>query len=179
LNTLKQKTEKKMIKKYLALMIVGLFVVACEAPIDPNASNNDSSVTDGSDSAGNGNGGSADAGYGGGELAPGVPDTVYFSLDSSAIEGEAARVLAKQAEYLASSPMVNLTIEGHADERGTREYNLALGERRAAAVKQYLVSQGVDASRLDTISYGKERPVAVGSDEESWSKNRRGVSVKK
>jgi len=91
-------------------------------------------------------------------------------------EGDRA-TLQKQAAWLAKYPQVTLTIEGHCDERGTREYNIALGARRAQAVKEYLVSLGVNSSRLDTISYGKERPVCVESNESCWAQNRRGVSV--
>jgi peptidoglycan-associated lipoprotein len=106
-----------------------------------------------------------------------VGDRVFFDLDKSDIRPDAQATLQKQAAWLAQYPQKTLTVEGHCDERGTREYNLALGERRANAVKKYLVSLGVDASRLTTISYGKERPVALGSDEASWAQNRRGVSV--
>lgn len=104
-------------------------------------------------------------------------DTVHFATDSSDIDAEAQGILAKQAAWLQKFPRVNVTIEGHCDERGTREYNLALGDRRANSAKAYLVSQGIAASRLTTISYGKERPIATGSDESAWAQNRRAVSV--
>lgn len=106
-----------------------------------------------------------------------VGDRVLFDYDQSDLDGSDQATLQKQAEWLAKYPAVTLTIEGHADERGTREYNLALGARRASSVKEYLVSLGVNASRLDTISYGKERPVCAESNEACWSQNRRGVSV--
>jgi len=105
-----------------------------------------------------------------------VGDRVFFDLDKSEIRPDAQATLQKQAAWLNQYRDKTVSIEGHCDERGTREYNIALGERRANAVKKYLVSLGVDASRLSTISYGKERPVALGSDEASWAQNRRGVS---
>ena len=105
-----------------------------------------------------------------------VGDRIYFDTDSSAIRADAQATLQRQAQWLARYPNYAITIEGHADERGTREYNLALGERRASVVKDYLVSLGVDASRIDTISYGKERPIAAGSDEQSWALNRNGFT---
>lgn len=104
-------------------------------------------------------------------------DTIYFDTDKYNIDAADVAALTTQAQWLMKYPGKKATIEGHADERGTREYNLALGERRATAAKNYLVSLGVDAARLTTVSYGKERPVALGSDEESWAKNRRAVTV--
>ncbi|SDE50688.1 peptidoglycan-associated lipoprotein Pal [Kordiimonas lacus] len=102
-------------------------------------------------------------------------DRVFFEYDSSEITAEARATLSKQAAWLGRHPRVRITIEGHCDERGTREYNLALGERRASAVKNYLIALGVPASRMNTISYGKERPAVVGNGESTWSQNRRGV----
>ena len=104
-------------------------------------------------------------------------DTIYFDTDKYNVDSADAAALTTQAQWLMKYPAKKATIEGHADERGTREYNLALGERRATAAKNYLVSVGVDAARLSTVSYGKERPVALGSDEASWAKNRRAVTV--
>lgn len=104
-------------------------------------------------------------------------DTIYFDTDKFNVDAEDQAALAQQAQWLAKYPSKRATIEGHCDERGTRDYNLALGERRANAAKNYLVSLGVDASRLSTISYGKERPVALGSDEASWARNRRAVTI--
>lgn len=106
-----------------------------------------------------------------------VGDRVYFKYDSSDVT-EVSRVrLAKQAEWLREHPGVNIVIEGHCDERGTREYNLALGDRRANAVKRILVGRGVTAARIETISYGKERPAAIGVGEDVWKLNRRAVTV--
>ncbi|WP_088311084.1 peptidoglycan-associated lipoprotein Pal [Novosphingobium sp. B 225] len=104
-------------------------------------------------------------------------DSIYFDTDKYNIDSQDQAALAAQAQWLAKYPAKRATVEGHCDERGTREYNLALGERRANAAKNYLVGMGIDASRISTVSYGKERPVALGSDEGSWSKNRRAVTV--
>ena len=104
-------------------------------------------------------------------------DVIYFDTDKYDIDSEDAAALRQQAQYLLQYANIRGTIEGHADERGTREYNLALGERRANAAKNYLVSLGVAASRISTVSYGKERPVAMGSNEAAWAQNRRAVSV--
>jgi len=106
-----------------------------------------------------------------------VGDTVHFGYNQYNIEDTDKAVLGRQAAWLAKYPSVRLTVEGHCDERGTREYNLALGARRANAVKEYLVSQGVSTGRLETISYGKERPICTESDEACWAQNRRGVST--
>lgn len=104
-------------------------------------------------------------------------DTVNFGLDQYDIDATAREILDSQVVWLQRYPNVRVTVEGHADERGTREYNLALGDRRANAAKNYLVARGVSPSRITTISYGKERPIALGSDEESWARNRRAVTV--
>ena len=104
-------------------------------------------------------------------------DTIYFDTDKYDIDALDQQALAKQAQWLMTYPDKRATIEGHADERGTREYNLALGERRANAAKNYLVSLGVAPMRLTTVSYGKERPIALGSNEQAWAQNRRAVTV--
>jgi peptidoglycan-associated lipoprotein len=106
-----------------------------------------------------------------------VGDRVFFEYDSSDLSDTARGTLQKQAAWLAKYPSVALSVEGHCDERGTREYNLALGARRASAAKEYLVSLGVRASRMETISYGKEKPMCVESNEGCWAQNRRAVSV--
>ena len=103
--------------------------------------------------------------------------TIYFDTDQYNVDAEDSAKLQTQARYFAQYSNVTFTIEGHADERGTREYNLALGERRANAAKNYLVSLGIPAERIRTLSYGKERPVALGSDESSWAQNRRAATV--
>lgn len=104
-------------------------------------------------------------------------DTVLFPYDSYEIDDEARTILGKQAEWLARYPSVRITVEGHADERGTREYNLALGDRRATAAKNFLAAQGVATGRMTTISYGKERPAVEGTDEAAFARNRRAVTV--
>jgi peptidoglycan-associated lipoprotein len=104
-------------------------------------------------------------------------NTIHFALDSYDIDPESRAILDSQVQWLAKYPAANISLEGHCDERGTREYNLALGDRRANSAKNYLVARGVSASRISTISYGKERPVALGSDEASWAQNRRAVTI--
>jgi peptidoglycan-associated lipoprotein len=111
-------------------------------------------------------------------LASGVPDRVFFASNETVLTTASRETLRKQATYLRKNSSMNVVIEGHADERGTREYNLALGERRANAAKDYLMTYGISANRLSIISYGKERPVDSGSNPLAWSKNRRSVTVK-
>lgn len=119
------------------------------------------------------------------QIAPGsqrdfivnVGDRVYFDFDRSDIRADQVATLEAQAAWLQSFRAVTIVVEGHADERGTREYNLALAERRANAHKDYLVSLGVDPARVETVSYGKERPAVLGSNEAAWAQNRRGVVV--
>jgi peptidoglycan-associated lipoprotein len=111
------------------------------------------------------------------DLAATAGDRIFFSFDSSEISPEAQQILQRQAQWLKRYPNVSVTVEGHCDERGTREYNLALGERRAAAAKNVLVALGVPSSRLSTISYGKERPAVPGSDESAYAQNRRAVTI--
>ncbi|MEE9318060.1 MAG: peptidoglycan-associated lipoprotein Pal [Rhodospirillales bacterium] len=110
------------------------------------------------------------------DLVVNVGDRVFFNYDKFNVKPGGRKTLEKQAAWMKSNPSVTVTIQGHADERGTRDYNLALGDRRANSVKDYLVSLGVNPARVDTISYGKERPVATGSNEAAWSQNRRGVT---
>ena len=104
-------------------------------------------------------------------------DRIYFETDSYSVDSEDRRILDAQAAWLQRNPNVRVTIEGHADERGTREYNLALGDRRANAARTYLQSVGIAAGRMNVISWGKERPEALGSDESAWARNRRAVTV--
>lgn len=158
--------------KLLSLLLLSFALTACEVPTPSN----DSRVVSDGDYL-DGGIGSEYAAAAEGELAPGVFDTVYFATDSSALNSEARDVLKAQARWLKENSSLDAVIEGHCDERATREYNLALGERRADAVKRFLISSGVSASRVSTISYGKERPVALGSSQEAWAQNRRGVTV--
>lgn len=115
------------------------------------------------------------------EFEKAVGDKVFFKFDSAEISNEAQNTLSNQAKWLneAGREKINIIVEGHCDERGTREYNIALGEKRAEAVKNTLIKDGVGTHRIETISYGKERPAVVGTDEEAYSKNRRGVTVLK
>lgn len=111
------------------------------------------------------------------DLVVNVGDRVFFGYDQYNLTPEAQRTLELQAEWLKQYPDTNVTIAGHADERGTREYNLALGDRRATSVKNYLVALGIDPRRVTTISYGKERPAVLGSNPSAWAQNRRGVTT--
>ncbi len=110
------------------------------------------------------------------DLVVNVGDRVFFDFDKFNVNAEARKTLELQSAWLKRNASVTITIQGHADERGTREYNLALGDRRANAVKDYLITLGVNPQRIDTISYGKERPVAIGSTNAAWAQNRRGVT---
>lgn len=112
-----------------------------------------------------------------GDFRQNVGDRVFFDTDSSTVREDGRQTLNRQAEWLKKYGNYQITIEGHCDERGTREYNLALGERRANAARQYLIAQGIPASRIKTVSYGKERPDPVGSDEAAWARNRRAVTA--
>jgi peptidoglycan-associated lipoprotein len=111
-------------------------------------------------------------------LASGVPDRVFFATNETVLTTASRETLRKQATWLRKNSDINIVLEGHADERGTREYNLALGERRANSAKDYLMTYGVSSNRISVLSYGKERPVDSGSNPLAWSKNRRSVSVK-
>ena len=142
-----------------------------------------------SDQGGAAGGGAQSAGGGGAaagtQITPGsdrdfivnVGDRIFYDYDKSNIRNDQRATLQKQAEWLKRYPQVQITLEGHCDERGTRDYNLALGERRANSAKDFLVANGIAANRVRVISYGKERPVALGHDEASWAQNRRAVSV--
>lgn len=124
-------------------------------------------------------------GTGAGQIQPGsqedlvanVGDRVFFAFDSSVIGADQRPTLERQARWMQQYPQVTVTVEGHTDERGTREYNLALGQRRANAARDVLVASGVAGARIATISYGKDRPAALGSDEAAWAQNRRAVTV--
>lgn len=151
-----------------ALAGLMISVAACSSTPDEDASAN--ANTSGYDQAAPTPGSQQD-------LVVNVGDRVFFDTDRSDLNSSARATLDRQAAWLKLHPSNTVTLEGHADERGTREYNLALGARRANAAKSYLVSLGVDASRIATISYGKERPVALCSDESCWSQNRRAVTV--
>ena len=152
------------LKKIAAFGFAASVLAACASPNYISGSGSASSSAAG---------GSASAKY----LVENVGDRIFFPTDQSILDASARGTLVRQAEWLNQNGGINLTIEGHADERGTREYNLALGARRANAVRDFLISQGVNASRVQTISFGKERPVSLCSEESCWSKNRRSVST--
>ena len=162
-----------MTKRLLALVSGMMLLAACEAP-----------PTDDGLGDGTGTGGQYGNGYDGGvgvgsqaDLEKNVGDRVFFSYDSSVLSSEAQATLQRQAQWLQSHPSVNIVIEGHCDERGTRAYNLALGERRGSSAKNYLASLGISPSRMTVVSYGKERPAVIGSHEGAWAQNRRAVTV--
>src|SRR3984885_3060260 len=147
-----------------ALVVAAIALGACaKNPLDqdPGALANASAATPGSQQ----------------DFVVNVGDRVFFETDSTELTPQARATLDKQAQWLSNYSRYNFTIEGHADERGTREYNIALGARRAQTVREYLVSRGVSGQRMRTISYGKERPVAVCDDISCWSQNRRAVTV--
>jgi peptidoglycan-associated lipoprotein len=158
-----QSTKSKIL---IAMTMVGLTLAGCASTTGP-ASVSSSTGSAASSAA------SADAQY----LVQNVGDRVFFETDQSNLSGSSRATLRNQAQWLAQNGSVNLIIEGHADERGTRDYNLALGARRANAVRDFLISEGVNGNRLQTISYGKERPVSLCSEEACWSKNRRAVAT--
>ena len=188
-----------MLQRLIALFAVAFFVAACEtasqtstdsagdttaSSTSSTASASGSSSTASTASSGSASSGSASSGSAssGSTTSPAdtlatIGNTVYFSYDSAALDGNSKGSLFRQAAFLNANPTLTVTIEGHCDERGTREYNLALGERRAAAARDYLLAQGVDPARIKVISYGKERPAMAGSNEESWAKNRRAATV--
>ena len=154
-------TTNLTLKKIAAFGFAASLLAACAAPNYTSGSGSASSST------------AASTKY----LVENVGDRIFFATDQSILDASARGALVRQAEWLNQNGGINLTIEGHADERGTREYNLALGARRANAVRDFLISQGVDANRVKTISFGKERPVSLCSEESCWSKNRRSVST--
>ena len=160
-----------MFKKILCLTAALILVSAC----DSLGSGSGDSANGGANGAG-GHMGSAKPGTQE-DLVVNVGDRVFFNYNESDLSAEARATLDRQAAWLKKYPSVAATVEGHCDERGTREYNLALGDRRASAVKNYLVADGINASRVKTISYGKERPAVLGSNEAAWAQNRRGVTV--
>lgn len=158
--------------KILSAFAAILLVAACETSSDQSSG----SSSYGSGSTTSSIGGSAQPGTQQ-DLAVNVGDRVLFGYNQFNLSKEARNVLERQATWLKGNPGVNVVIEGHCDERGTREFNLALGERRASAVRSYMVALGIADGRITTISYGKERPIAFGSISTDWAKNRRGVTV--
>ena len=167
-------------KKILAVVSMSVLLGACAGDMGSSMSGDSSgssaSSTSSSSSSAMGGGNSfsaADERY----FVANIGDRVFFGYDRATLTPKAISTLQAQAKWLKGKPAVKLTVEGHADERGTREYNLALGERRANAVRTFLVAQGVSADRIVIVSYGKERPAVAGSNKDAWMKNRRSVSV--
>ena len=172
-----------MIYKLLISTILVLFVAACATkPKDSaDASGSGATSTDSSVSTEDGTitetAGSGVIAGSQEDLIVNVGDRVFFGYDSSDLDSDALELLQDQVAWLKQNSDVSVTIEGHCDERGTREYNLALGEKRAQSVKNYLIGLGINPDRVSTISYGKERPAVVGSNDGAWSQNRRSVTI--
>ncbi len=168
-----------MFYKFLVSILLMLFVAACATkPKDAaDASGSGSSSTDSSDGNITETTGSGIVSGSQEDLIVNVGDRVFFGYDSSDLDSDALELLQDQVAWLKQNSNVSVTIEGHCDERGTREYNLALGEKRAQAVKNYLIGLGINPDRVSTISYGKERPAVVGSNDGAWAQNRRSVTI--
>ena len=155
---------KALNKNFLLIIFATLFLSACATQVKKVDSQLQGDVYTGTDTVE--------------YLAKGVPDRVFFATNESVLTTASRDTLRKQAAWMRKNSSLTFTIEGHADERGTREYNLALGERRANAAKDYLMTYGISSNRISVLSYGKERPVDSGSNPLAWSKNRRSVTVK-
>ena len=172
-----------MFYKFLISAILLLFVASCatKPKDDADASGSGSSTSDSSVSSEEGTitetSGSGIVSGSQEDLIVNVGDRVFFGYDSSDLDSDALELLQDQVAWLKQNSQVSVTIEGHCDERGTREYNLALGEKRAQAVKNYLIGLGISPDRVSTISYGKERPAVVGSNDGAWAQNRRSVTI--
>lgn len=178
-----------MFQRLIALFAATFFLAACETASqtdtsstgDSSASSTTASSTTSSSDSSSSSSASASAALTPKQQAEAalanVGNTVFFSYDSSELSSVGQGILARQAAFLKANPALTVTIEGHADERGTREYNLALGERRASASRDYLIAQGINAARVRTVSYGKERPAVAGSTKVAWAKNRRAATV--
>ena len=166
-----------MFQRILAIVAATFLLAACETASQVSG---DSASTSASNTASSSSASSASSSAA--EKTPAeklaqVGDTVNFDFDSAELTVSARSTLNRQAAFLSLNPDLMIVIEGHADERGTREYNLALGDRRATAVRDYLVAKGINSARVRTVSYGKERPAVAGSDESAWAKNRRAATV--
>ena len=171
-----------MFYKFFITIFMVLFVAACATtPKDSSDSSGSGSSSSGSDVSSEGTitetTGSGIVSGSQEDLIVNVGDRVFFGYDSSDLDSDALELLQDQVAWLKQNSDVSVTIEGHCDERGTREYNLALGEKRAQAVKNYLIGLGINPDRVSTISYGKERPAVVGSNDGAWAQNRRSVTL--
>ncbi|MBI29538.1 MAG: Outer membrane lipoprotein Omp16 [Alphaproteobacteria bacterium MarineAlpha5_Bin11] len=161
-----------MLLRILSTVFMLFFIAACgSTPKDTASSSDAGTITETSSVSGGVAGGTQD------DLVINVGDRVFFGYDSHDLSSDAQEQLQVQASWMKQYSEVSLTVEGHCDERGTREYNIALGERRAQAMKNYLIGLGVEAGRLSTISYGKERPAVLGSNDAAYAQNRRAVAV--
>ena len=183
-----------MFYKILMSILLAVFISACATTPKDTADSSGSGSSETSDTVASTDPSSGDAALleelintplGGPSIEPGtqedlivnVGDRVFFDYDSAQLDSDAQELLHEQAAWLKQHSNTSITIEGHCDERGTREYNLALGEQRAQAVKNWLILLGIDSSRLSTISYGKERPAVIGSNDGAWGQNRRSVTT--
>ena len=155
---------RKIFKNAFLIILASLVLSACATQVKKTSGQMQGDVYTGTDTVK--------------ELAKGVPDRVFFGTNETILTTASRDTLRKQAAWLRKNSSVNVVLEGHADERGTREYNLALGERRANSAKDYLMTYGISSDRISVTSYGKERPVDSGSNPLAWSKNRRSVTVK-
>lgn len=166
-----------MFQRILAIVAATFLLAACEtaSQVSGDSASTSASNTASSSSASSASSSAADKTPA--EKLAQVGDTVNFDFDSAELTVSARSTLNRQAAFLSLNPDLVIVIEGHADERGTREYNLALGDRRATAVRDYLVAKGINSARVRTVSYGKERPAVAGSDEAAWAKNRRAATV--
>lgn len=176
-----------MFQRLLALTAVAFLFAACETAPKATGDSAAGSASGGtSAAASSSSSGSSSSSSGAAatetQMSPAdklaqVGNTVFFAFDSAELSAESKDTLDRQAAFLNVNPTLVVVVEGHADERGTREYNLALGDRRAVSVRDYLLAKGLNAARIRTVSYGKERPAVVGSTEEAWAKNRRAATV--
>ena len=166
-----------MFQRILAIVAATFLLAACETASQVSGDSASTSASNSASSSAASSSSSASAEKTPAEKLAQVGDTVNFDFDSAELTVSARSTLNRQSAFLSLNPDLMIVIEGHADERGTREYNLALGERRATAVRDYLVAKGINAARVRTVSYGKERPAVSGSDEAAWAKNRRAATV--
>ena len=172
----------KSLTRYILVLTMALVLAACATAPKETASTKSTTSSSSSSSSEVSKPQVVDGVYVGSDtvemLAVDVPDRVFFAYDSYSLTSGAQETLSKQAKWLKANGSVTISIEGHADERGTREYNLALGDRRANAAKDFLMAQGISSSRITTISFGKERPVNAASNKTAWAQNRRSVTVR-
>ena len=166
-----------MFQRILAIVAATFLLAACETASQVSGDSASTSASNTASSSSASSASSSAAEKTAAEKLAQVGDTVNFDFDSAELTVSARSTLNRQAAFLSLNPDLMIVIEGHADERGTREYNLALGDRRATAVRDYLVAKGINSARVRTVSYGKERPAVAGSDEAAWAKNRRAATV--